>query len=341
MAASYQTVFVVGAGASSEFDLPVGGVLRSNVRQLLARIVDDLRGQSTIHDYVVRQIGLSRSDALAGAQAMSATLDVVESIDYGIMHQQANPAAVGLTKWGIAQILTAAERSQSGLAVDADGRWIGPGLESRMDTWLGRLIQRLLGRVPPEVGARRLEQVSFVTFNYDRIIRRHFGLVMQRLQYANWQELVDKLRVEHAYGSLGDLNWLDNGAVPFGGSVRTSMDYTAAHKVRTFAEAEDEGTRARIRDLIKDANQVVLMGCAFHRQNISFLTPDELGDSQRTVRATCFNVPNLEVDMGQQLLSPLCGPRGGTARPEMIGRTCSDLMKNLPPDLKLADEVNA
>jgi hypothetical protein len=97
--------------------------------------------------------------------------------------------------------------------------------------------------------------------------------------------LMNKLRIYHPYGTVGDLDWMDGGneKVAFGGSgIRRPNLLRLAGQIRTFTEQiHDEATVNAIRDEVESADVVAFLGFAFHVQNVDLITP---ADDSKIIR---------------------------------------------------------
>jgi hypothetical protein len=120
------------------------------------------------------------------------------------------------------------------------------------------------------------ENVSVISFNYDRNIRRFLPLVLQS-QFAlpedQTRELSAKLPIYHPYGSLGPLPWeVGNAKVPYG-KVTIDTLAVAAGNLRTFTEQiEDETQLAGMYAALSSAEQIVFLGFSYLPQNMELLT---------------------------------------------------------------------
>ena len=288
-----QTVFVVGAGASMEFGLPSGEQLRKSIREKLAQAAWNGAPKSVTEHAILslhRTRGADVTQLVRGAQALSRSLQSRMTIDDASRHFQDNEDALLMLKWALADEITKRERDDTHLA-SIDG-YDDMDISCCDTTWLATILGTLLTDPDPATIKKRLDQVAFVTFNYDRIIQRLVGLTLQRLHVQNWKELLSGLRIAHAYGSIGSLAWPDRPeqGVEFGGPASQSRDQTMQHQIATWWDKPDEQDRENIHSWIREADQVAFMGFGFHERNVQLLTPPDLED-RREIYATAYGLP--------------------------------------------------
>jgi hypothetical protein len=133
---------------------------------------------------------------------------------------------------------------------------------------------------------RVLENVAFVSFNYDRCLQEFLVRAFQvnyGVSLSQAIEIVEKLRIIHPYGSIGSPF---SGGLSFGGKFSGSTLLSVSRQLRTYSEQMIGNELIdSIFELLLWANKVVFLGCAFHKQNISLFR--ELGQaSKKKVFAT-------------------------------------------------------
>ena len=81
-------------------------------------------------------------------------------------------------------------------------------------------------------------------------------------------EIVGGAQIIHPYGWVGPLD-----RVPFGGNDHSRMDYRDLSKqIKTYTErVEEESTVFSMREAIRDAECIVFLGFAYHKQNMKLL----------------------------------------------------------------------
>jgi hypothetical protein len=82
---------------------------------------------------------------------------------------------------------------------------------------------------------------------------------------------VRNLKILHAYGFLGKLDWLkEEGALPFGAVEGNIAEISS--RIQTFTEGREDPARVQIRNAIEQAEVFIVVGFGFHRQNTKLLT---------------------------------------------------------------------
>jgi hypothetical protein len=132
-----RTVFVIGAGASAEFGLPVGSQLQQHIAELVNMKFEDFgyqqkSGDAKLFESLKRE---HRSEINAYIEAGRHIHDAVglsHSIDNFMDSHQSNSRVVEVGKLGIARAITKAER-QSKLFVDPSNSHSDLGFEALRD----------------------------------------------------------------------------------------------------------------------------------------------------------------------------------------------------------------
>jgi SIR2-like domain len=247
------TVFVVGAGASVPFKFPSG---RGLLRQHKDTSADLLRGFTG--DAISEAEAASLHDALRGSED--------DSIDALLEYR---PDLEHAGKLLIASKLLGNEEH----CVD------------RRD-WDNDWIQYLIGRMTE--GARSVEafcsgnKVTFVTYNYDRLIEfkmmNHLR-VKWRASDEEQAKALKRIPVIHLHGSLGPIAPGDD-RVPFGAIVaqsdpdarqkqRASLVSRAANSIRIVHQVADADEAFRsARGALTAASVVFFLGFGFGAENV-------------------------------------------------------------------------
>lgn len=276
------TVFVVGAGASRELEFPSGATLLEEIATALDIQFDhrDRRSGDTTIYAALRELARqsSQADANAHLHACWRIRDAAHlglSIDNVINQLDEDPLVPVCGKIGIARRLLVAER-QSILRSNPDDPSKIPLAEVR-PTWLGRFAQLISQDLRTSELEEIFDNISIVSFNYDRSIRRFlpFALMSQfALSETAAQALTKKLKIYHPYGSLGALPWeaaYPNG-VAYGEADGASL-IKVASSLRTFTEqVEDSANLSEMREALGTAERLVFLGFGYHRQNMELLT---------------------------------------------------------------------
>lgn len=279
-----KTVFIVGAGASCEAGLPSGEALKTEIANRL-----DIRFGDYGNTLKSGDIGII--EALREASRLEGTggdinrylpdcwriSEVVPtasiSIDNFIDAHRGNKSIELCGKLGIVKSILDAERV-SKLAGTADDpeRFSLKGLAG---SWYLSLLQMLTEGVARDDINSLSNNVSIITFNYDRCIERFLvqgvaDYYAVEVQVA--QDVVKSIPIHHPYGSLGPLPWQSQHGYTQFGSKRADL-LNVASKIKTFTEGmDDDEELVAMQSLIADADTIVFLGFAFHPLNMELLT---------------------------------------------------------------------
>jgi hypothetical protein len=180
------------------------------------------------------------------------------------------------------------------------------------------------------------ENISIITFNYDRCIERFLAQALADyydMDRAAAEQLVaSKLRIYHPFGQIGSLAWQDRtNAVPFG-SERTNL-LALAKQIKTFTEGRhDKDLMSRIHDEILESDTLVFLGFAFHPLNMRLLTPPSEAFPRR-IFATTLGLSDADEQVIEDDIWRMLGRKEiefdvqMSSKPEMAKVTCSDFFQ--------------
>jgi hypothetical protein len=176
---SQPVVFVVGAGASAEFDLPTGRQMKDRIA-LGHNFNRDQSGNLIGNRDVFEMLGVrfGQESALRQQQAteLATKITEFESIDEALHWFSAQPDLVSIGKAAIVWKILQSERN-SRLFNDQNPEMIR---EINYDhTWLSHFLSMLISSLKREQATNLFRNVTIINFNYDRTIE-HF--LFNRLQ---------------------------------------------------------------------------------------------------------------------------------------------------------------
>jgi hypothetical protein len=286
-----KTVFVLGAGASYEFGLPVGDTLKEQISKLLSYKEDDFGnlsgGDATISNALRYLSQANGGDGRAApyfnaAKIISNALPLAFSIDNFLHNHNHDEHVKACGKLGIVRSILKAE--QSSKLYDADGGMIQ--FDKCKETWAVRFMRLITEQCPLADLPDRLAKLVFIVFNYDRCLE-HFLAHALKLSYGISMEqacgIVDDMEIYHPYGTVGNLPWMSKHKgreISFGGSPNTGNLLELAKEIKTFTESTDihESDILAIRGSIQNAERMIFLGYAYHPLNMNLL----IGDSPRS-----------------------------------------------------------
>lgn len=271
-----RTLFVVGAGASADFGLPVGTQLITQIRALfdLNTVSDSSMGYEI--DRIAQpwqDAGVALHQQMETLNWMRRTLPLANSIDDFLeKHSQLGDGLSFIGKYAIATLISKAE-SESPLYNRMNH---SPEFDSLSETWLGRLFPLINRGGAANVDEKGLDHVSFLTFNYDRCIEQFLFYAFRefyRIDDEDAANLVDAVDIHHAYGRLGDFRGR-SGDLAFGQSNFGPARISAISSIKTYSEQLEDRERHRVQDMINRADRIIFVGFGFLPINQKLLHTD-------------------------------------------------------------------
>lgn len=300
-----RTTFIIGAGASFEFDLPLGTGLRTSIGNRMGHFthVDHLTGDEPLV-LAIQGLKGTRAEVIDAAAEARAALPIFDSVDDFLLQFSGKELVGSLCRLVIAETILAAEaRSKLRLAFDGDPASRGYTHDEIRPTWLGQLVKKAIFKAgSPD---RAIENLSFIVFNYDRCIESYLIAGLRdgfAISTEDAAELTSRIPMLHVYGDVGQLPQLSDGVsgVAFGES-RVDLARIAA-RIRTYGEglAGDDHAKS-VAGLVQTAEQLVFLGYAFHPQGMAILFPDGTQPQQRAYGTAFQNqgaLPGLQALFG-------------------------------------------
>jgi hypothetical protein len=275
-----QTLFVVGAGASSEVDMPTG-------RQLIDIIAKKLDYQLVNGS---RRQGFGDEDILDIFQQNTQTREGIEShfqaawrVRDGIIYSKSIDAFMDIHeddekvqlcgKLAIVKSILEAEQA-SYLYIEKEGGEFRV-LEKLKSTWFFDFARNINDGVRRTEISRIFEKVSFIIFNYDRCFEHFMFNAVRRLYSIDADtaaSIMKTLRIVHPYGTIADLLWEDKKGMPFGFPANRTAMQLMASRIKTYTEQiEQSETLEEMRDVISDAHTIVFLGFSYHPANMKLI----------------------------------------------------------------------
>lgn len=287
-----KTVFIVGAGASREVGLPIGDTLRDRIVDLTS--YDRTRGfYNRDFDNAAHQLCNGNQSLwqhlYPALDQLRLGLPNVASIDTYLDIHRGNKTMIDAGKMAIAIAILEAERNSAltekfrTITHQHDGLILGISSTDKYDnSWYVHFGRLLTQSIVLENVDEIFDNISFITFNYDRCIetfsfewlKQTFGLNEQRAA-----EIASKLEVLHVDGSIGSLPW-KGGEVPFGFSGGLNF-LGLAQGIKTFTESVDSATADHIRSRIVGAETIVFLGFGWLPQNLDILDTGRESSAKR------------------------------------------------------------
>jgi hypothetical protein len=267
-----RTVLVTGAGASHPYGFPLGRNLRDLVCALAAA------GEWGTARELLANIGFS-TDAIRGF-AHDLSRSAYGSVDTFL---EDFDDYIPIGKAAIATVLIPFE----------EPRLLFPGPANH---WYEVLVNAL--DTDPE--RFKDNQLSIVTFNYDRSIEHYLSEVLTIRRRRNQRRALDdfsSIEIVHVHGALGNYDPTGTSGRPYTTTLSEESIQMAARDIIVIGEAKDDGESfVRARQLLAGAARVEFLGFGFNEASVKrlglFSQPwDHERRSKVRVGSTFLNVP--------------------------------------------------
>tara|TARA_Y100000294_G_scaffold92101_1_gene85878 strand:- start:662 stop:1759 length:1098 start_codon:yes stop_codon:yes gene_type:complete len=299
---SRKTVFIIGAGASEEANLPTGYELKRKIAELLDMRFDSFGSRLESGDYAivealrsyVQQPNGHRGDInpfLYEAWHIRDALPQAISIDNFIDTQDNDKIALCGKLAIVISILDAEKNSL--LYFDRLGSNSTINFDSLEKTWYIPFFQLLTENCKKNDIKERFKSITLIIFNYDRCVEHfiyHRLINYYRLSDVEAADLVNNINIYHPYGEVGTLPWINqNGAVEFGLKPHPEQLLNLADQIKTFTEGTNPESSEilKIRKHMGEATKLVFMGFAFHKLNMELIAPEHNKDDHH-IEINCF-----------------------------------------------------
>lgn len=318
-----KTVFVIGAGASTEANLPTSDELKSEISGLLDICFDDWDKQIS-GDHVIKEalhMLVRGTDGRKGdinpylheAWRIRDALPQAISIDNFIDAHRGNDKIALCGKLASVRSILNAERG-SILYFEKSRVDANISFTSLKKTWYIRFFQLLTENCGKNDLEERFKSVALIIFNYDRCIEHFLYCALQNYYGISWDEaaeLVKNISVYHPYGDVGTLPWANqNEAMEFGAEPTPQQLLGLSRRIKTFTEGTDPKASEilEIREHMSKATRLVFLGFAFHKLNMQLIAPEHVDDARKAMVkcfATTFGISNSDKEVIDEQINGL------------------------------------
>ncbi len=317
-----KTTIVLGAGASRELGLPLGVELQAQIHHALLRELEVINsaGFQNLHwrehpiGFALYHLGHSAALVSAAFEKMIAGVIESPSIDTFLFNNSDDELLVTVGKLAILNSILLGERRC--FAFDAKEARVNffPHDAAQRNIanpnylnlpWQTFAVQNCyLGVLWSELSQRHdcgnleslFQNLSVVNFNYDRSIEYVFSQKIAAAFPSSSAEarrdVIDSLHCIRPYGSPSGDRKYSAAKLPFAAADVSLRDHIDS--IRTFTEALDPSVSDEIKSTISQSSVVVILGFAFHPQNLDLLTVDR--SSSQKVFFSHFNGSRENVD---------------------------------------------
>ena len=335
-----KTLLVLGAGASCEVGLPVGSDLLGIISDCIDFRFDfgrPISGDLSILEAL--KLELNEEGAVdrlnqhlnAGHQLRKSAQQAL-SID-NVIDALEDPEVELMGKLGILGAILGAERASDcfrGERADPDSI----DISKFQNTWYSSFTKLLTENVKRSQIDQLFNNVEIINFNYDRCVEQYLPHSLSEyygVERAAVQQIVNSLRIHRPYGVAGRLPWMNGeaAAARFGQSSPNVLASTV-QQIRTFTERIEEGAElAAMRQAVADADRIVFLGFAFHRQNVALLASPVQDHAE--ILATAVGISASDQDVIKNELSAAFGfddDLRSEWRIELSDRTCDGFFRD-------------
>lgn len=310
------TLFIIGAGASHEFGLPIGATLADEISKSLDLRFGDFgttpEGQGDWQIYRLLQQEAQQNGArdvnpyLHACWLVRDGIQLSYSIDNFLDKHAHEPKVQLCGRIAIVKRILEAER-RSKLYVNRDNIYNTINFQIASDTWIVALFKMLQDKVRLELVNDFFKDVCIITFNYDRCIEHFFFHALKRnygLDDTAAAAVMKGLDIIHAYGRVGRLPWEPHSSeqpVEFGEVDRAPlMDLWSG--IRTYTDERDDGDLVdRIQERVRQSDQIVFLGFSYQEQNLDLLGHQTPRDFRRLLGSTFgispYNTASISEDL--------------------------------------------
>ena len=314
-----KTVFVIGAGASSEVNLPTGYELKEKISKLLDIRFEwykQISGDRTITDSLreftkdANHQNDELNSYLREAQHVGDALQLALSIDNFIDQHRDNQKIALCGKLAIVKSILEAE-GHSLLYFKQDRIDSTINFKRLEKTWYINFFKLLTENCQKNELKKRFESITLIIFNYDRCVEFFMLKALQKIYKIDEKEaadLVKCLSIYHPYGSVGLLPSLaTNNTIAFGQLPNANQLLALVQQIKTFTEGTDPDSSdiVEIRENMAKASHIAFIGFAFHKLNMNLIAPTAGIKGPNIVRcfASAYEVSHSNIDEISQKLS--------------------------------------
>ncbi len=293
------TVYIVGAGASREVNLPVGNKLKEDIARILQ--MDFEYGSFKAGNYelyqTLRRHANNNNDEvneyILACHHIRNNMPLAISIDNFIDSERGNEKLALCGKMAIVEAILKSEKG-SKLYFDRNRGSRSVNFSYLENTWYLPFFRALTENCRAKDLINRFLDITLIIFNYDRCIE-HFLFNALKSYYlldeAQAKEIINNLTIIHPYGSVGSLPWQDRQSttcMEFGGNLYTDQLIKYAQRIRTFTEGAHSESIGVLKPRMQYAERLVFLGFAYHRLNMDLLSLTDVDRYDNPHKIDCY-----------------------------------------------------
>ena len=280
------TVFILGAGASYPYGLPLAKDLRTQIISDFADHIEKLL-KTREHDEDKRDEMVQEIKEFAEAFEKSSD----RSIDVWLVK---NPSFKMIGKQAIASRILNGEYK-------GDFREKAPYSDQ---DWYSYLWQRMTDSftLPDDYKKLSQNELNIITFNYDRSLDQFLHESLTNAFYDTFHgtstkevvEILNRRRIIHIYGQIGPLVWQREPNLPYGKDPSNVWPGRFANDIKIIYEAENTPEVEKAIELITKANRIFFLGFGYAKENLEILQLPDILENQR-IYGTALGLPKREI----------------------------------------------
>ena len=281
-------IFVIGAGASNEYGLPLGNELKTKIAASVSfrDAMGHNAGDRELHQVVAFRHAseIDKYERAGGdlAKNISSFVSIDDALNW---FARRRPEVVELGKLAIVWEILKAERASR---LFSTGGWEIPEKDFD-DTWMPHFHSMAMESAQID-DLDTFKNVTVINFNYDRTLEHYLYAALQTkfdLDADRAAQFLSNLKVIRPYGKVGSLPWQEAGPyVPFGNQIKDYNElFSLSMGVKTYAEGAS-GAEGIIAQEMTRARMIVFLGFGFHRQNMKLLQVRTVSEPWRRAFAT-------------------------------------------------------
>ncbi len=266
-----KTVFILGAGASKPFGYPLGF-------ELCNKIVETSYGDDFISSYPIargQSIKMPQFKNFIERLKYELQYSNSDSIDFFLEQHKNNQDYMSVGKALIAEYLIRCEYPKR--IFNSDENWYAYLLNTCMRTTFDNF---------------KNNQVSFLTFNYDRSLEYCLHMHLKNMFSKSdneVKELINSFPIIHLYGDIGLLPWQSETGFEYSISndnLRERLQYAIDNIKILYEERQEAFSKAR--DIIVKSDQICFLGFGFLKENLERLDIQIMND--KTVIGSAYGL---------------------------------------------------
>jgi hypothetical protein len=290
-------VLVIGAGASCEYNFPLGSALKASIAEKVKFRFERYSSEPSEGDYellqhIRRHVGNDTNranDYTRAANTLAAAIESFISIDEALHFVRSSTEAVEVGKMAIVSEILAAERKSS-LAISREtGRMT---LTDDNSGWIAQLFSMAIAGLEKEQLDTAFNNVTFINFNYDRALEHYLYWALQQRTSASAEQankIVSGLNMIRPYGSLGPLDWQEPKGTAYGYPHHVDP-FSLIEGIRTYTEKAPLHDANKVEGALARARMVIFLGFGFHPQNLELIKLPQPVASALQVLATAVKI---------------------------------------------------